>query len=69
MLRKVKGKKKLTYRCYQHSLTRTTRLQNILGDPDPKMTALAIPVAIANDRSVLSSERAPQINKPATVRQ
>jgi hypothetical protein len=27
------------------------------------------PVAIANDRPVLSSERAPQINKPATVRQ
>jgi hypothetical protein len=27
------------------------------------------PVAIANDRPVLSSERAPHINKPATVRQ
>jgi hypothetical protein len=27
------------------------------------------PVAIANDRPVLSSERAPNINKPATVRQ
>jgi hypothetical protein len=27
------------------------------------------PVAIANNRPVLSSERAPQTNKPATVRQ
>jgi hypothetical protein len=27
------------------------------------------PVAIANGRPVLSPERAPQINKPATVRQ
>jgi hypothetical protein len=27
------------------------------------------PAAIVNDRPVLSSERAPQINKPATVRQ
>jgi hypothetical protein len=35
----------------------------VLWDSDPKMTALARPVAIANDRTVLSSERAPQINK------
>jgi hypothetical protein len=27
------------------------------------------PVVMANDRPILSSERAPQINKPATVRQ
>jgi hypothetical protein len=27
------------------------------------------PAAIVNDRPILSSERAPQINKPATVRQ
>jgi hypothetical protein len=34
-----------------------------------KMTVLARPVAIANDRPVLSSERAPQTNRPANVRQ
>jgi hypothetical protein len=34
---------------------------------DPSVTALAIPVATINYRPVLSSERALQNNKPATV--
>jgi hypothetical protein len=36
-------------------------------DSDPRMTALARPAAIVNDRPVLSSDTAPHINKPATV--
>jgi hypothetical protein len=33
----------------------------------PKMTALMRTSAIINDKTVLSSERTSQINKPATV--
>jgi hypothetical protein len=41
----------------------------LLWGSDPKMTGWWGPAAIVNDRPVLSSERAPQINKPANVRQ
>jgi hypothetical protein len=41
--------------------------------PEPtsgrELTSWRGPAAIVNDRPVLSSERAPKINKPATVRQ
>jgi hypothetical protein len=39
----------------------------VLRNSYPKITALTRASRIANDRPVLSSERAPQINKPATV--
>jgi hypothetical protein len=37
------------------------------GARTPEWLRWREPVAIVNDRSVLSSERAPHINKPATV--
>jgi hypothetical protein len=37
------------------------------ADSDLRMTTLPKTAAIVNDRPVLSSEREPHINKPATV--